>query len=223
MSNLSLTRKITAIHKILKYLYGTPKKRHLAPLDELIMTILSQNTSDRNSVPAFFNLKKSFRNWGDVRVARASRIAGLIKRGGLANIKARRIKDVLSAIRQRQNSLNISFLKKIPVQDAMDYLMSLKGVGPKTASVVLLFSFNKPVMPVDTHIFRVAKRLGILGKKVSVEEAHAILTAATPPRIIRDFHINLIEHGRKICKAQRPLCDLCGVRRLCTYYRTFIL
>jgi endonuclease-3 len=218
MHNRQLTRKIITVYRILKKLYGTPKKRRLDPLDELIMTILSQNTSNRNSVPAFYSLKKGFKTWENVRVARPAAIARLIKRGGLANIKARRIKEVLGAIKERQGRLDISFLKSLSAEEGSDYLRSLKGVGPKTASVVLLFSFGKPVMPVDTHIFRVAKRMGILGKKTSIEQAHIALTAAMPPLLIHDFHINMIEHGRQVCKAPRPLCDICGAKRICAYY-----
>ena len=183
------------------------------------MTILSQNTTDKNSIPAFYALKNGFKDWETVRTAPIRRIIPFIRKGGLANIKAKRIKEALDEIRSRQGRLDISFLKKLSDQQAYDYLRSLKGVGPKTASIVLLFSFNKPLMPVDTHIYRVAKRIGLLGAKVSVEKAHTILTKSTPPAIIHGLHINMIEHGRQVCKAPRPLCHVCGVRRICTYFK----
>jgi endonuclease III len=210
--------KIRRILGLLERAYGRilPLKRS-APVDELIRTVLSQNTSDKNSIPAFHALKKYFPSWDRVLKADMVRIASLIKHAGLANIKAKRIKEVLREIKQREGRISLARLGCMSVEEAAGYLRSIKGIGPKTAACVLLFSFAKPVMPVDTHIFRVAKRLGLIGKSLNIEEAHTALTAMVPKGLIYKFHLCIIEHGRRTCKAVRPLCEACVLYDMCGY------
>jgi len=172
---------IKEIISLLKTAYGRPPAlRKSDPIDELVRTILSQNTTDKNSLKAFTALKSAFRSWEGLRRAPAARIERLICHAGLANIKAGRIKEALAEIKRREGRISLSRLKGLSVQGAIEYLRSLKGVGPKTAACVLLFSFGKPVMPVDTHIFRVTKRLGLVPKDLSIEEAHRLLSVIVP-------------------------------------------
>jgi len=187
------------------------------PVDELVRTILSQNTTDKNSLAAFAILKKRFRAWDELLRTDVKKIAALIRHAGLANIKARRIKEALIEIRRREGKVNLANLTRLDARGAVEYLRSLKGVGPKTAACVLLFSFGKPVMPVDTHIFRVAKRLGLIDKKLNIEEAHSVLSAIVPKHLIYEFHLGIIEHGRRTCIAQGPRCGSCVLYRLCGF------
>ncbi len=206
--------------KILEDAYGKPRAfKKSQPVDELVRTILSQNTNDRNSLAAFAILKSNFNSWSRLLNADTKNIARLIKHAGLANIKARRIKDVLIEIKQREGRISLARLDELGIEESSEYLRSLKGVGPKTAACVLLFSFNKPVMPVDTHIFRVTKRLGLIPQVMDIEEAHRKLGAIVPKRLIYNFHLGIIEHGRKTCKAQNPKCGQCVINRYCDYYR----
>lgn len=209
---------ITNILSLIEKAYGRiPPFRRSDPVDETVRTVLSQNTSDKNSVPAFNALKAYFGAWEKVLKADARMIAGVIKHAGLANIKAKRIKEVLSEIKRREGEITLARLGRMSLEESVDYLRSINGIGPKTASCVLLFSFNKPIMPVDTHIFRVAKRLGIIDDKESIEEAHKDLTKIVPPALIYRFHLGLIEHGRRTCKAVRPLCRACVLYDICAY------
>ena len=213
--------KVLNILRRVNKAYGKPSPlRKTPPINELIRTILSQNTNDANSLAAFAILKRNFTSWDGLLTADTRHIAGLIRHAGLANIKARRIKEVLAEIKRREGSLSLASLTRMDTGTALAYLRSLKGVGPKTAACVLLFSFGKPVMPVDTHIFRVAKRLGLIGPKTSIDEAHEKLTALVPivPRdLIYEFHLGIIEHGRKTCKAQNPGCGFCVLYTMCTF------
>lgn len=186
-----------------------------APLSELIMTILSQNTSDHNSRRAFDSLLSRFGSWDAVAESSVEDIAEAIKLGGLSKVKAPRIKLILQQIESQRGSLDLMFLKKMPVAEAKTWLRHLPGVGPKTAACVLLFSLRKPVLPVDTHILRVAKRLGLIDSRVSAEKAHEILGDMVPARDVYRFHILMIEHGRRICKAQRPRCRECVLLKIC--------
>jgi len=185
------------------------------PIDVLIETILSQNTSDANSGRAFASLKASFDSWEAVASAPAEHIALVIKSGGLSQIKAARIKWVLQQIEREQGRITLDFLKSKTITEAEDYLMRLPGVGHKTASCVLLFSLGKPSLPVDTHVFRVAKRLGLIDSKVSIEKAHSLLQEQTPPSKVYQFHIHMIEHGRRVCRARQPRCHECTLNRIC--------
>lgn len=186
-----------------------------SPLSVLIQTILSQNTSDSNSKRAFESLLASFGSWEEIGDADMSRIADSIRAGGLGEIKAGYIKRVLEEIRRRQDGLELDFLKRLSPDEARGWLRQLPGVGMKTASCVLLFSLGTPALPVDTHVFRVAKRLGLLDAKASVEKAHKLLESLVPPGDVYQFHVLLIEHGRKVCKAHHPRCYDCVLRGLC--------
>jgi endonuclease-3 len=210
--------KIAKILHLVNRAYGRPKPlRKTDPVDEIIRTVLSQNTNDRNSLAAFAVLKKRFRSWDGLLRTDTCKIAQLIKHAGLANIKARRIKEVLAEIKRKEGRISLSLLKHLDPESALAYLRSLKGVGPKTAACVLLFSFGKPVMPVDTHIYRVAGRLGLIGPKLSIEDAHKILTKLIPKHLIYEFHLGIIEHGRRTCKAQNPRCGFCVLYNMCAF------
>jgi endonuclease-3 len=215
--------RVDQILKLLSAEYGKLKwRRRRSPIEVLVQTILSQNTSDRNSGRAFEQLLASFGNWEDVANASVSQISNSIKAGGLGAVKARYIKQSLEEVRGRRGGFELDFLRKLPVDEARDWLRQLPGVGMKTASVVLLFSLGMPVLPVDTHIFRVAKRLGLIDSKVSIDKAHILLEGLVPPKDVYQFHVLLIEHGRKVCKAQRPRCRECVLGRLCPSYEKFM-
>ncbi len=188
------------------------------PVSTLMATVLSQNTSDANSKRAFHSLVTAFGNWEAVAEAGVDEIAQSIRLGGLAEVKAKRMKLILQEIRELQGCLDLSFLRELPLSEAKSWLRQLPGVGPKTAGCVLLFSLGRPALPVDTHVFRVAKRLGLIDSKVSPERAHELLENLVPPGDIYDFHIYMVEHGRRICKAQRPRCHLCVLQGLCPSY-----
>ena len=207
---------IEEISKILEQEYG-PREWHSEqdPIDVLIGTILSQNTSDANSGRAFASLKASFGSWEAVASAPTEHIAQTIKCGGLSQIKAARIKQVLDQIEKEQGHINLDALKSKTTVEAKDHLMHLPGVGHKTASCVLLFSLGKPSLPVDTHVFRVAKRLGMIDSNVSAEKAHSLLQEQIPPSKVYQFHIHMIEHGRRICHARRPRCNRCILQDTC--------
>lgn len=215
---MTIRDKIKKIMTLLNKAYGRPEAfRKDDPVDVLIRTVLSQNTTDKNSLKAFAQLKGAFDSWDEVLAARTQKIARVIQHAGLANIKAARIKDILAEIKRREDRITLSFLNIFTVKDGLEYLESLKGVGPKTAACVLLFSFGKSVMPVDTHIFRVTKRLGLIGENVGIKDAHKILTNIVPKHLIYEFHLGIIEHGRRICKAQTPKCGVCCVYGLCRF------
>lgn len=217
---MDINTKIRKIIKLLNSSYGRPEPLHRSePVGELIRTVLSQNTSDKNSLKAFAILKKNFRSWYSLLKVGTKKIAYLIRHGGLANIKAKRIKDILKEIKRREGKIALSRLKNLNIEDSQEYLKSLKGVGPKTAACVLLFSFGKPVIPVDTHIFRVTKRLGLIGKDLDIIEAHETLTRIVPRGLIYEFHLGIIEHGRRTCKAENPKCGICVLYKLCKFER----
>ncbi|OGX30180.1 MAG: hypothetical protein A2879_01055 [Omnitrophica WOR_2 bacterium RIFCSPHIGHO2_01_FULL_49_10] len=214
-----MQRKILAVRKLLRRRFGRLKFRTgKDPVGELVKTILSQNTPDVTSFRAFDNLKKRFRSWERLRKADVSAIRREIKIAGLSNIKAPRIKEALNEIVRRRGSLELYFLERLSTKEGYAFLRSIRGVGPKTAAIVLLFSFNRPVMPVDTHIFRVMKRLGFIGDKMAREKAQEYLTAVSPGNAIKEFHVHLIMHGRRICTARNPECPMCDLKMLCKYY-----
>ena len=186
------------------------------PAEELVYTILSQHTSDINSERAFLSLMRAFRGDLDaIADASADAIEDAIKSGGLAKQKSVRIKRVLEIVRERVGSFDLTFLAEMPLDEAKAWLKSLPGVGPKTAAIILCFSLGMPAMPVDTHIYRVSKRLGLIGPKVSADAAHDILEPMTPPEDVFAFHVYLIRHGRQVCKAQRPRCEGCPLEFAC--------
>jgi len=207
--------------------YGRPSHgRGGDPLDSLIGTVLSQNTTDVNSHRAFDRLKERFPKWESVLAARPRQIAGAIRSGGLGDIKSRRIKQILREIERDRGRLDLSFLRRASVRAAREYLTALPGVGPKTAACVLLFSLGKPAFPVDTHVLRVSKRLGLLPPKTTMERAHDIfeemLDSAGPGGEAQweaddmlALHLGLIRHGREVCAARRPRCEICPLLDLC--------
>ena len=184
-------------------------------IDELVYTILSQHTSDVNSERAFANLMSEFGDFDSVADADEKEIEITIRSGGLSKSKAPRIKSVLNEIRAEVGSFDLSFLSEMPMQNAKEWLMKFNGIGPKTAAIILCFSFQMPAMPVDTHIFRVSKRLGLIGKKITAEKAHDLLERVVPSAEVFQFHMLLIRHGRDTCKARRPSCDVCVLSHIC--------
>jgi len=189
--------------------------KKLDPVGELVQTILSQNTSDINSHRAYASLIGRFRNWRKVASADLSQIADTIRCGGLADIKAVYIKSALTTILEKNHSFDLQFLNQLSVNDARSWLMQLPGVGMITASCVLLFSLGMPAFPVDTHVLRVTKRLGLLPANISADSAHIELERLINPGDIYRGHMLFIEHGRKICKARSPLCNNCNLISTC--------
>ena len=203
----------------LKSVYGIPEcEQGLDPLDVLIQTILSQSTTNVNSHRAFETLKRRFPTWEQARRARVTSIEAAIKSGGLARQKSVRIKQLLNEIYDLRGSLDLSFLATAPLEDAARFLASFKGVGPKTVACTLLFACNRPIFPIDTHIFRIARRLGLIPEKCSDQEAHTLMTAMIPDRRFYEVHVNMIRHGRRICRPQNPLCEQCCLVEYCRYY-----
>jgi endonuclease-3 len=184
-------------------------------MSTLVATVLSQNTSDVNSDRAFRSLMTAFEGWQAMAEASPEDIACSIRAGGLADIKARRIKCILREIRQERGDFDLDFLRELDIPEAGAWLRKLPGVGPKTAACVLLFSLGMPSLPVDTHVFRVARRLGLLQPGVSADRAHEVLQQLVPAGRVYEFHIHMVEHGRKVCRAQRPGCGHCALAGLC--------
>jgi len=210
--------KVEACIVILENLYGEPSAEEIDPVDLLILTILSQNTSDVNSLRAFGLLKSVYPEKEDLLKASEEEIADKIRLGGLAEIKAHRIKEAMMRINQDAGTLDLGFLANLDKEEATNYLLSLPGVGPKTASVVLLFAFRMPTMPVDTHVYRVSRRLGLAPEEANLQKTQQILERITPPEKYLSLHLNLIRHGRDTCKARAPKHDNCGLRHLCDCY-----
>jgi endonuclease III len=212
---------IREVDRLLAGVYGDRRwRRHAEPIDELIATVLSQHTNDNNRDRAFEQLKKRFPSWEQVLRAPVRSIASAIKPAGLSNQKAPRIKAILQRIAEANDgNLSLEFLKEMPTGEALEWLKKLPGVGPKTAACVLLFSFGKPVFPVDTHIFRISKRLGWLDEKVTEAKANELLDQIVPNEIKYRLHLNMIAHGRQICRPQKPKCQECVLRNLCEYFR----
>ena len=183
--------------------------------EELVYTILSQHTSDLNSGRAYQNLMDTFGSLEAVAAATPKSIEEAIRTGGLAKQKSARIKQVLNEVREEVGSYDLSFLAEMPLAEAKAWLTKFRGVGPKTAAIILCFALGMPAMPVDTHIYRVAQRLGLVGQKVSAEKAHDILEPLVPPEDVFAFHVYLIRHGRQVCKAQRPRCGECVLAEGC--------
>lgn len=217
---LEARRELAAkVHQRLIDYYGEPRWRNpLPPLDELVSTILSQNTNDTNRDRAFEALRKRFPSWDAVRDADEEAVIEAISVAGLANQKGPRIQTALRAITAERGDLDLSFLDKRPVDEARDWLMSFKGVGPKTAAIVLLFSLGKPSFPVDTHVHRVTGRLGLRPWKMNADKSHEYLETIFPPETYYPAHLNIIRLGREICQARRPRCMECPLNDLCAYY-----
>ena len=196
--------------------YGTvPWRTHGEPVAELVLTLLSQNTSDANSGRAFIRLLDTFPDWPALLDADVKAIERAIKPGGLAPTKAPRLRAMLREVWSRCASFDLSFLREWPLEESRAWLRSLPGVGPKTAACVLLFSLGQPALPVDTHVHRVAKRLGLVHERSTAEQAHELLEPMLTPEQVYPFHIQLIKHGRRTCTARRPKCPSCPLRAGC--------
>lgn len=214
-----MQEKIRQILDLLKREYGAPERQPRPdPVSVLVQTVLSQNTSDANSRAAFQSLLASFDNWEDIADADINTIADCIRCGGLRRIKAQRLKQALREIMRKRGRLELDFLSQLTPSDAESWLQRLPGVGLKTARCVLLFSLGLPALPVDTHILRVTKRLGLIRPKASLREAHHVLGEVVSPEDVYLFHILVIEHGRRICQARYPNCQACVLKKMCASY-----
>jgi endonuclease III len=208
--------RIREIHRRLKRVHGPLEApRRLDPLEELVVTILSQNTNDTNRDRAYESMRRRYRTWDALSRARVQDLVEAIRVGGLANRKAPRIIETLRGIRAREGGFDLSWMHDASDEDVRAYLMSLPGVGPKTAACVLAFSLGRAVIPVDTHVHRVATRLGLLPMGTSAASAHQMLDALIPPRLRLPLHVGLIKHGRAVCRAGRPLCEECVLQDIC--------
>src|SRR6266487_2363623 len=211
-------RQIRTVHSRLRTSQGPfAAKPRLPIIDELVATVLSQHTSDVNSERAFARLKELFPSWEQVADAPAEQIADAIRCGGIADQKARRIRQLLAAIEDSEGSIDLRRLHDVDDESAQTYLLSLPGVGPKTAACVLTFSMGRAAFPVDTHVHRVTARLGWIPPGASAERTHQLLSRRIPADIRYDLHVALVNHGRAVCKAQRPRCGPCVLRDLCAY------
>lgn len=209
---------IRAVQRRLRASQGMFVPKPLLPvIDELVATVLSQHTSDTNSGRAFAQLKTRFPSWEQVADAPGEQVADAIRCGGIADQKARRIQQILAAIEGREGSLDLGHLHDLDDAAAETYLRSLPGVGPKTAACVLAFSMGRPAFPVDTHVHRVAMRLGWIPANTTADQAHQLLAPRVPPGIRYDLHVAMITHGRTVCRAQQPRCGTCILRGLCAY------
>jgi len=213
-----IQKRAIKIHETLLKAFGEPIWRNpLPPVDELVSTILSQNTNDVNRDRAFEALRSKFPTWEKVRDAKESEVVDAIRPAGLANQKGPRIQQVLKAITEERGSLDLNFLADLPIEEARSWLTKFNGVGPKTAAIVLCFSLNRPAFPVDTHVYRVTGRIGLRPEKLNVEQAHPYLEGVFPPETYYAAHLNIIRLGREICNARKPLCMNCPIVNLCDY------
>jgi endonuclease III len=217
-------QQVRYVTQNLEAAYGVPQNRRPEdPLESLVQTILSQSTSDANSSRAFASLKRRFPDWESACRARPASIAAAIRSGGLARVKSVVIKDVLNEVRARRGTLDLDFLRTAPLAAALDFLTSLKGIGPKTASCVLLFACRRPVFPLDTHILRITRRLGLVPERATDQQAHDLMARLVPPRKHFSLHVNLIRHGRRVCRPRDPLCIQCCLIEHCHYGQTHAL
>ena len=216
-------RPTAIINRLIKEAPLTPWRATNDPVTELVLTLLSQNTSDTNSGRAFQALLKRYHDWDAVLEAPVDELEETIRPGGLAKTKAPRMQALLAEVRDRLGpDWDASRLRDMPIAEAKQWLTELPGVGPKTAACVLLFSLGRPALPVDTHVHRVAIRLGLLGPKVAALPAHDMLEAQLPPDKYYDFHVTLIRHGRRVCHKQRPKCNECVLYDRCPSADDFI-
>ncbi len=211
---------IMDIHRTLRDLYGDPPHRPDGdPLAALVNTILSQNTNDRNRDIAFAALRARFPTWEGVRDAPTDAVIEAIRPAGLAPTKGPNIQAALRQITAERGELTLAFLETLPLEEARQWLTRLNGVGPKTAAIVLLFALGRPAFPVDTHVHRVTRRLGLIPQNTSREKAHILLEALVPPELYWALHLNLIAHGRRVCHARKPACEKCPLCAQCAYYQ----
>jgi endonuclease-3 len=216
-SGPSLLTIATRLHA--RYGPRVPCSRSENPLHALIRTLLSQNTTAANSERAYASLRGSFPAWADVRRASVREVASALRPGGLANIKAVWIKAILEQIWEQQGHFNLSFLRDLSDAEVAAYLGRFRGIGPKTVACVLLFGLGRSAFPVDTHVFRVCRRLGLLNGVRTPERAQAHLATHVPAQTCYALHLHLVEHGRRICTARRPECGACVLVRLCAHAR----
>jgi endonuclease-3 len=212
------SERILRVHDLLLSEYGDHPWRPFDPVATLVSTILSQNTNDVNRDRAFERLRERFDTWEAVRDGPLDDVVDAIRPAGLAPTKAPRIQAALRRITEERGEIELSFLAALPVEEAREWLLSIPGVGPKTAAIVLLFALGRPAFPVDTHVHRVARRLGLIPDRTSREKAHDLLEELVPPRIYYPFHLNLIEHGRAVCYARNPAHERCVLRDECAFY-----
>jgi len=216
---MELAERAVAVHKRLLETYGYPEWRApLPPLDELVSTILSQNTNDTNRDRAFHALRRRFPTWEMVRDAPAEQVVVTIRPAGLANQKGPRIQSILREITRLRGDLDLEFLRQMEPEQVRAWLSQFKGVGPKTTAIVMQFSLDMPAFPVDTHIHRVSGRIGLRPQNMNAEKAHEHLAALLPAEAYYPAHLNIIRLGREICQARRPDCAVCPVSSLCDYY-----
>ncbi len=218
-----LREKASLVYERLLTLFGLPEWRDPMPaVDELVCTILSQNTNDKNRDVAYQALIARYPTWEAVRDADPQDVINLIRPAGLANQKGPRMQQVLHQITEERGEIDLDFLKEYTAEDALAWLTHFKGVGPKTASIVLQFSLGIPAFPVDTHVYRVSGRLGLRPEKMTADQAHPHLASLFPPETYGPGHLNLIRLGREICLARKPKCDQCPLTDVCVYYNTIV-
>ncbi|HUU83692.1 MAG TPA: endonuclease III [Phycisphaerae bacterium] len=209
------TPSIPTILRRLERAYGhRPWRKHRSGIDGLIQTILSQNTTDRNSMAAFASLKARFPRWHALLDAPVSTIERAIRSAGLSRTKAPRIKNALREVHAPTGRLSLAFLTRMPLDDAKAWLQSIDGVGPKTAACVLMFCYNLPAFPVDTHVHRVARRLALIPDDCTADRAHDLLERMCPPALVYPFHLLLVHHGRTTCRPRNPRCPNCPLANL---------
>ena len=223
MTAMNLESKALEVHQHLMQVFGErPRWRRLDPISQLVCTFISQNTNDGLRDKAFDSLRQRFPTWEQVRDAPLEEVVEAIKIAGLSQQKGPRIQEALRRISAERGELSLEFLREMSVEEAKQWLTVSKGIGPKTAAIILLFALDMPAFPVDTHIHRVTKRLGLIPTKASREKAHELLEALLPPQTYYSFHLNVIRHGREVCQARQPRCELCVLRDLCDYYQNVV-
>jgi len=223
MATVDLESKALEVHQCLVQVFGQrPHRPRRDPIAVLVSTIISQNTNDALRDKAFNLLRRRFPTWEQVRDAPVEQVMEAIQVAGLSQQKAPRTQQALHRISEEQGELSLDFLREMGVEKAKQWLTSIKGVGPKTAAIVLLFALDMPAFPVDTHIHRVTRRLGLIPANASRERAHEMLEALLPAQTYYTFHLNVIRHGREVCRARQPHCELCVLRSLCDYYRDVV-
>lgn len=221
METLDATEKTVRVHQLLNQHYGVqPIYARFDPMHELIATVLSHRTTHANEVTAFRRMKEQFGTWEGIRDAPVEKLTAAIQTANYPEVKAPYIKQILTRIIAERGEANIDFLRDMTTEEALAWLTALPGVGPKTSTLLLLFNFQKPVLPVDTHVHRVTQRLGIIGPKVSADKAHAILLAYLPQDATElfNFHKHFYWHGQRVCAWSYPKCHQCVLKPYCDYY-----
>lgn len=223
MTIANLHDKALQVHQCLIRVFGDRLKiARLDPISQLVSTIISQNTNDTLRDQAYDSLRERFPTWEQVRDAPEAEVIQAIKIAGLSQQKGPRMQAALRRITEERGELSIGFLRDMSAEEAKEWLTAMNGIGPKTAAIVLLFALDMPAFPVDTHVHRVTKRLGLIPQKASREKAHDLLETMMPPETYYAFHLNLIRLGREVCQARQPRCELCVLRDLCDYYRSVV-